>query len=108
MNAETLIDNPSDAGGVAARAGFTFQDHVGVGLLLDMLSNQTILAVEFETSDDITLRIQEDGQDINEYVQVKSTEGDSKWNLTECQRQSKSEPKGSAKCCHFGVGEIAA
>jgi hypothetical protein len=25
-----------------------------------------------------------------------------------CQRQSKSEPKGSAKCCHFGVGEIAA
>ncbi len=27
---------------------------------------------------------------------------------TACQRQSKSEPKGSAKCCHFGVGEIAA
>jgi CBS-domain-containing membrane protein len=25
-----------------------------------------------------------------------------------CQRQSKSEPKGSAKCCHFGVGMIAA
>lgn len=25
-----------------------------------------------------------------------------------CQRQSKSEPKGSAKCCHFGVREIAA
>ena len=25
-----------------------------------------------------------------------------------CQRQSKSEPNGSAKCCHFGVGEIAA
>ena len=25
----------------------------------------------------------------------------------ECQRQSKSEPKGSAKCCHFGVGMIA-
>ena len=21
-----------------------------------------------------------------------------------CQRQSKSEPKGSAKCCHFGAG----
>jgi hypothetical protein len=27
---------------------------------------------------------------------------------TLCQRQSKSEPKGSAKCCHFGVSEIAA
>ena len=25
-----------------------------------------------------------------------------------CQRQSKSEPKGSAKCCHFGVGMSAA
>lgn len=25
-----------------------------------------------------------------------------------CQRQSKSEPKGSAKCCHFGVGMNAA
>jgi hypothetical protein len=25
-----------------------------------------------------------------------------------CQRQSKSEPKGSAKCCHFGVSKIAA
>ena len=26
----------------------------------------------------------------------------------ECQRQSKSEPKGRAKCCHFWVGMIAA
>ena len=25
-----------------------------------------------------------------------------------CQRQSKSEPKGSVKCCHFWVGMIAA
>ncbi len=25
-----------------------------------------------------------------------------------CQRQSKNEPKGIAKCCHFGVSEIAA
>ena len=28
--------------------------------------------------------------------------------VTMCQRQSKSESNGSAKCCHFGVGEIAA
>ena len=27
--------------------------------------------------------------------------------LSQCQRQSKSEPKGSAKCCHFGVGIIS-
>ena len=29
-----------------------------------------------------------------------------KWSCG-CQRQSKSEPKGSAKCCHFGVGIIS-
>jgi len=28
--------------------------------------------------------------------------------ITSCQRQSKSEPKGSSKCCHFGFGMIAA
>ncbi len=28
-------------------------------------------------------------------------------NGVNCQRQSKSEPKGSAKCCHFGVGIIS-
>jgi cation diffusion facilitator CzcD-associated flavoprotein CzcO len=41
----------------------------------------------------------------------KPTQQDGLWfhggNL-HCQRQSKSEPKGSAKCCHFGVSEIAA
>jgi hypothetical protein len=28
--------------------------------------------------------------------------------ISVCQRQSKSGPKGSAKCCHFGVGNIIA
>jgi len=29
------------------------------------------------------------------------------WNGNTCQRQSKIEPKGSAKCCHFGFGIIS-
>lgn len=83
MNAEPLIDSPSDAGAVAARAGNSFQDHVGVSLLMDMLSEQSIIAVEFETADDITLRLIDETGEINEYIQVKTTEGDGKWNLKE-------------------------
>lgn len=83
MNAEPLIDTPSDAGGVAARAGFTFQDHVGASLLLDMLTDSSIVAVEFETADDITLRIVDEVGELNEYIQVKTTEDDGKWNLKE-------------------------
>jgi hypothetical protein len=37
-------------------------------------------------------------------VQDETMEGEIVW----CQRQSKSEPKGRAKCCHFWVGMIAA
>lgn len=83
MNAEPLIDTPSDAGGVSARAGFNFQDHVGTSLLLDMLTDSSIIAVEFETADDITLRIIDEVGELSEYIQVKTTEGDGKWNLKE-------------------------
>lgn len=90
MTLDVLIDDPSNAGGVAARAGFTYQDQVGVGFLLDMLADTTIVAVEFETADDITLRLFEDGSCINEYVQVKTTEDDRKWSIKEITDRSKS------------------
>ena len=35
--------------------------------------------------------------------EAKTTSGAS---AADCQRQSKSEPKGSAKCCHFGVARL--
>jgi putative transposase len=44
------------------------------------------------------------GMDASMIAQTKALEDENR----RCQRQSKSEPKGSAKCCHFGVGEIAA
>ena len=43
------------------------------------------------------------GMDASKIAQTKALEDENR----RCQRQSKSEPKGSAKCCHFGVGEIA-
>ena len=45
----------SDAGGVAARLGFRYQDHVAAMIVLQMIDDRRILQVECETSDDITL-----------------------------------------------------
>lgn len=101
MTLDILIDDPSNAGGVAARAGFTYQDQVGVGFLLEMLADPTIVAVEFETADDITLRFLENNKDINEYVQVKTTEDDKKWSIKEITDRSKSGGKsvpGTSLC----------
>lgn len=101
MTLDVLIDDPSNAGGVAARAGFRYQDQVGVDFLLEMLGDATIVAVEFETADDITLRILEDDRNINEYVQVKTTEDDRKWSIKEITERSKSGTKtvpGSSLC----------
>jgi len=78
----------SDAGGVAARRGFKYQDHVAAGFVLEMIGDPSIIRVECETADDIVLVHQ--GQcDVFEYVQVKTTEGDTKWTQKEiCERDS--------------------
>ncbi|ACS59108.1 conserved hypothetical protein (plasmid) [Rhizobium leguminosarum bv. trifolii WSM1325] len=92
MNITPLVDPyaASDAGGVKARQGFTFQDHVAASFLLDMLSDPALLQVECETGDDIALRWLRNGADVTEYVQVKITDGESNWNLTEiCERRAK-------------------
>jgi len=81
----SLIDpkEASDAGGVAGRTGFRYQDHVGAGYVIDMLRDSALSQVEFETADDLTLRWIIEGQQTNEYVQVKTTEGDNKWSIKE-------------------------
>ncbi|WP_390910994.1 dsDNA nuclease domain-containing protein [Pseudosulfitobacter sp. SM2401] len=93
MNADPLIENPSDAGGVSARAGFRFQDHAGAGILLDMLVDSSTVAVEFETADDITLRIIDEIGPLSEYIQVKTTEANGKWNLKELTERASSNGK---------------
>ncbi|MBY5539282.1 DUF4297 domain-containing protein [Rhizobium leguminosarum] len=92
MNIKPLVDPyaASDAGGVKARQGFTFQDHIAASFLLDLLSDPMLLQVECETADDIALRWRRNGEGVSEYVQVKITYRDSNWHLAEiCARPEK-------------------
>ncbi|WLH10906.1 dsDNA nuclease domain-containing protein [Pseudomonas hefeiensis] len=78
-----LIKIPSNKGGPAARQGFKYQDHVAVSFILKMLRDSSYQQVECETADDIVLVSRQSGETVNEYIQVKTTEGDSKWNQSE-------------------------
>ncbi len=77
------ITSLSDAGGPAARQGFKYQDHVAVSFIFRMLRDSNYSQVECETADDIVAVFQCAGQIVNEYIQVKTTESDGKWNLKE-------------------------
>ncbi len=77
------ITSLSDAGGPAARQGFKYQDHVAVSFIFKMLRDSNYSQVECETADDIVAVFQCEGQILNEYIQVKTTENDGKWNLKE-------------------------
>lgn len=77
------ITSLSDAGGPAARQGFKYQDHVAVSFIFKMLQDSNYSRVECETADDIVAVFQCTSQIVNEYIQVKTTESDGKWNLKE-------------------------
>ncbi len=77
------ISIPSDKGGPAARQGFKYQDHVAVTFIFKMLRDSTYSKVECETADDIVAVFQCDGQLVSEYIQVKTTEANHKWNWKE-------------------------
>jgi hypothetical protein len=72
--------NRDDSGGVGAKSGFLFQDYVAAYYVLQMLQNKKIAAVRCEVTDDIDLIY---NHNEIEYVQVKTTEGDRKWSITE-------------------------
>lgn len=91
------ISASSDAGGIAARKGLRFQDHVAARLTIEMLDDPNILQVECETADDIVLRRKENGKAVIEYIQVKTTEKDSKWTISELTRRDKGKI-GSSIC----------
>lgn len=78
-----MDDDVSDAGGVAARVGFKYQDHVAASFVPEMIGDRRIMQVECETSDDITRIIHVNGIEIPEYIQVKTTDRDKKWTATE-------------------------
>lgn len=77
------ISSPSNKGGPAARQGFKYQDHVAVSFIFKMLRDSTYVQVECETADDIVAVFQYSGQTVYEYIQVKTTEGNHKWNWKE-------------------------
>lgn len=72
--------NRDDSGGVGAKSGFLFQDYVAAYYVFQMLQNKKVIAVRCEVTDDIDLLYS--NSEI-EYVQVKTTEGDRKWSITE-------------------------
>lgn len=74
----------SNAGGPAARQGFKYQDHVAVSFIFKMLRDSSYSQVECETADDIVaVSHHSSGMYVYEYIQVKTTEDDRKWSVTE-------------------------
>lgn len=73
------------------------QDHVAARLALEMLQAPDIEQLECETGDDIILRRTDNGMSVNEYIQVKTTEAEGKWSITELTTRNQSR-KGSSVC----------
>lgn len=90
-----ITSTPSNKGGPAARQGFKYQDHVAVSFILKMLQDSSYLQIECETADDIVAVSRPNTEFIYEYIQVKTTEGDTKWNLTEATALEKGRPDSS-------------
>ncbi len=83
---------PLESGGVIARSGFDFQDHVTAGYCLDMLDCEELLAVWCETLDDITLVWRNDSQEKFEFVQVKNNQFSHFWSVAELCKPGKGKP----------------
>lgn len=77
------ISSPTNKGGPAARQGFKYQDHVAVSFIVKMLRDSSYVQIECETADDIVAVFQHSGLTVFEYIQVKTTEGNHKWNWKE-------------------------
>lgn len=69
----------SDSGGVGAKKGFFYQDLAAAYYLTKMLIDKTLKYVRCEVTDDIDLVYDKH----IEYIQVKTTDNDSKWTITE-------------------------
>lgn len=74
-----MVMEQSDSGGVAALKGFTYQNLAAAYYVLNMLRDKSLISVRCEVVDDIDLVF----DDRIEYVQVKTTDGDSKWCIKE-------------------------
>ncbi|MDD1149820.1 dsDNA nuclease domain-containing protein [Pseudomonas sp. TNT2022 ID357] len=86
---------PSNKGGPAARQGFKYQDHVAASFILKMLADSNYVQVECETADDIVAVYYRGETLINEYIQVKTTEDEKKWNLDQSTKLDSRKPDTS-------------
>ena len=83
---------PLNKGGVVARGGFCFQDHIAVNFCLEMIVEPRLEEVWCETHDDITLIWCENEVEKVEFVQVKDYDRDTLWSLPRlCQREERRE-----------------
>jgi hypothetical protein len=76
---------PEEEGGPIARSGFTYQDEIAVGFLLQMLDDPLLLKVHCETHDDMVLVCGKEGSAVRfaEFVQVKASEQDKLWSVAD-------------------------
>lgn len=89
------IDNvsPKEQGGPFARQGFSYQDEIAVGFMLDMIADTGLVKIHFETHDDLVL-VRSGGaypaKPKAEFVQVKAGEPNKLWSVADiCQRKKK-------------------
>jgi hypothetical protein len=85
----------SDAGGVSARHGFKYQDHVAAACFIEMLKYSFCVRMECETADDILVVWNENDETLHEYVQVKTTDKDKKWTKSELTERSNKNTESS-------------
>jgi hypothetical protein len=86
---------PLETGGVEARQGLGFQDHIAAGFCIEMLQDDALTEVWCESQDDVTLIwMKVDGQMV-EFVQVKRNEPDRLWSIAMlCKRERKARNTG--------------
>lgn len=88
---------PLEQGGIYARKGFSFQDHAAAGFFLDLILDANLTEVWCETLDDITLIWDDNGREIFEFVQAKSTDEGRFWSLASLKKREKSKKNGKSE-----------
>lgn len=72
---------PLDISGRHARKGFSYQDHVAVGLCISLLTNPNLKEIWLETHEDLLLFWEQNGLITVEFLQVKAVDQTSRWSV---------------------------
>lgn len=92
----------TDSGGPAALKGFVYQNFVAAYYALRMLEDKNLISVRCEVVDDVDAIY----KDRVEYIQVKTTDNDSKWNVSEfSDAETKSIPPTGRQRTHQSISK---